>query len=229
MKTNVVFALLLVSISIVAAAPSGGIERVQFTNKKLIAWPSGFELKAPNKISLPFNILVETNGTFTVNGGRRRVLQEGETLGADGMLIKPDGSVTLVIDHVTLNRGHVILFKDGEPIELQQTVQLGDGTTVAPDWKITPRVGSPRRLLDGELFQLEGNSLPARDTITKQNGRVMVQKDGSMLAVDSDRSIMMNDGTKVLGDGTIITFNGDRATVGEGQIYIVPGVVTRPR
>ncbi len=229
MKTNVLLIAFLVSISALTAAPSSGIERVQFTKHKVVSWPGGEVLNAPNQIALPFNIVVLTNGTFMVNGGRRRALQEGEILGADGMLIKPDGSITPVIDHVTLNRGHVILFKDGEPIELNQTVQLGDGTTVAPDWKITPRVGSPRRLLDGELFQLEGNSLPARDTITKQNGRVMVQKDGSMLALDPARSIMMNDGTKVFGDGTFITFHGGRSTLGEGQIYIVQGVVTRPR
>ncbi len=39
----------------------------------------------------------------------------------------------------------------------------------------------------------------------------------------------MNDGTKVLGDGTLIKPNGDRIKLGEGQVVILKGVVTKPR
>jgi hypothetical protein len=212
------------------SAPVGAIEKVQFKDGQVLAWPGGLVLEAPNEITLPFDIVIQTNGTFTVKSGRTRLLQDGEVLGADGMLIKPDGSIAPVMDHVTLNRGHVVVLKDGEPIEARGALQLGDGTVVSPDRKITPRAGLPRWLMDGELFQLEGSALPARDTVTVQNGRVMVQKDGSMLALDPARSITMNDGTKVLGDGTIIKFlSGERSTVSEGEVLIIDGVITRPR
>jgi hypothetical protein len=82
-----------------------------------------------------------------------------------------------------------MMFKDGESTELRAAMQLGDGTTILPEGKIITRDGSSRRLLDGELFQLEGGVVPARDTITLQNGRVMVQKDGAMLAVEPGRSV----------------------------------------
>ena len=223
------FAALFVSSFSLVAAPMSAIEKVEFTRDKVVVWPGGQTLTAPNKAVLPFNIVVQTNGTFTVNGGKMRTLRDGEILGADGMVITPAGSITPVMDHVSVNRGHVVVFQDGEASEPRDAVQLGDGTTVSPDNKIIPRVGSPRRLLDGELFQLEGNMLPARDTITVQNGRVLVQKDGSMLAIDPARSIMMNEGTKVRGDGTIVKFNGDRTTLSEGQILILEGVVTRSR
>ena len=211
------------------AVPTNVIEKVEFKNNKVLVWPGGEVLKAPNEITLPFGIVVRTNGAFTVKGGKARALQEGDILGTDGMLIKPDGSITPVMDHVSLNRGRVVVMKDGETTELRDVLQLGDGTTVSPDGKITPRVGSARMLLDGELFQLEGGALPARDTITMKNGQVVVQKDGSKLVVDPERSITMNDGTKVMGDGTIIKFNGDRLTLSEGQIFTLDGVVTRPR
>jgi hypothetical protein len=212
------------------SAPVGAIERVQFKDGQVFAWPGGLILEAPNEITLPFDIVIQTNGMFTVKGGKTRLLQDGDVLGADGMLIKPDGSITPVMDHVTLNRGHVLVLKDGEPIEARDVVQLGDGTTVSPDRRITPRAGSPRWLMDGELFRLEGSTLPARDTITVQNGRVMVQKDGAMLVLDPARSITMNDGTKVLGDGTIIKFlSGERAAISEGEIIVIDGVITRPR
>src|SRR6185436_14897852 len=156
-----------------------------------------------------------------------RQLLEGEILGRDGMLIKPDGSIMPVMDSVSMNRGRVMVFKDGESTELRASMQLGDGTTILPEGKITTRDGSSRRLLDGELFQLEGGVVPARDTITVQNGRVMVQKDGAVLAVEPGRSLIMNDGTKVLGDGTVIHFNGEQSKLTEGQILIIEGVVRK--
>jgi hypothetical protein len=133
------------------------------------------------------------------------------------------------MDHVTLNRGRVLLVKDGEATEVRDLVQLGDGTIIAPDWKITPRNGTPRRLMDGEFFLLEGNPLPARDSVTMRGGKVLVQKDGTTLEVPANRTIMMNDGTKVFWDGTIVTFDGTRSAVTEGERVILQGVVTRPR
>jgi hypothetical protein len=108
-------------------------------------------------------------------------------------------------------------------------MELGDGTIVSSDGKITPRDGTARKLLDGELLQPEGGVLPTRDTITMQDGQVRVQKNGSMVSVEPGRSIMMEDGTKVLGDGTIIRFNGDRTTLAEGEIVVIEGVVVRKR
>jgi hypothetical protein len=220
---------LLIATCLLNSAPPGNVERVQFKAEHVYFWPEGKILGAPDEISLPFNIVVQTNGIFTVKGGKARQLKEGESLGADGMLTKPDGSIVPVLDHISLNRGRVMMVKDGEVSEVNATLRLGDGTVISPDGQITPRVGSPRRLMDGELFRLEGGNLPARDTITMQNGRVSVQKDGSKLDVEAGRTITMNDGTKVFSDGTIIKFNGEKLKVAEGQILELEGVVTRPR
>lgn len=203
--------------------------KVQFKSQKVFSWPDGKELKAPDEIILPFSIVVRTNGTFTVKGGKERTLLEGELLGADGMLTRPDGSITPVIDHLTLSRGHVVVFRDGTATELREALKLGDGSTVSPDGKFTPPSGSTRRLLDGELFLLEGGKLPSRDTITMKNGRVIVQKDGTRLEVEPARSITMNDGTKVLGDGTVIKPGGERTKLDEGEIITLEGVITKPR
>jgi hypothetical protein len=37
----------------------------------------------------------------------------------------------------------------------------------------------------------------------------------------------MNDGTKVLGDGTVIRFSGEQSKLSEGQILIIEGVVRK--
>jgi len=229
MKTLIVASCLIASYSLPLAAASIAAEKVQFNNKKVIVTPGDQALEAPNEVTLPFDIIVRTNGTFMVKGGKARQLEEGEILDQDGMLIKPDGSITPVMDHVTLNRGKVILMKDGEPTEPSAAIELGNGTSVSPDGKVSQDNGSPRQLLDGELFHSDGKTLPTRDTISLQNGKVVVQKDGSKLSVEPGRSITMNDGTKVLGDGTVIQFNGEKSTISEGQILTLEGVVRNQR
>jgi hypothetical protein len=122
-----------------------------------------------------------------------------------------------------------VMYKDGVATEVTGLLQLSDGSSIVPEGVITPHGGAPRRLLDGEIFKLNGGSVPARDTITMKNGKVIVQKDGSQFTVEPSRSVTMNDGTKVLSDGKIIKFNGDDLTLSEGQIYTLEGVVKLPR
>ena len=211
-----------------AASPANPVERVQLKDARILSWQDGQMHRPTNEVALPFGILVQTNGVFRVGGGKERTLQEGEIIGRDGMLTKPDGSITPVIDHVTMNRGRVLVVKDGESAVLTGAIKLGDGSTVYPDGTIVLPSGVPRKLLDGEL-RMAGGAMPARDTITMQGGKVKVQKDGTMLTVDPGHSIMMNDGTKVLSDGTIIRFNGVQTKVKEGEILTIDGVAVRAR
>lgn len=230
MKTSMGMGVILaVIVNTVSASQITGVDRVQIIDKKVVLLPARTVLAAPNSVGLPFRIVVYTNRTFQVNGGKLRELEEGDVLGSNGMLLKLNGTITPVMDHLTLNRGRVLIVKDGEATRPGDFVELGNGTTVAPDWKITPLVGNSRRLMDGELFRLESGTIPARDTITMQDGRVFVQKDGSMLSLDRVRSIMMNDGTKVLSDGTVIYFNGTRSMLAEGEVRVIEGVVRRSR
>jgi hypothetical protein len=211
-----------------ADAPPNPIERVQLKDSRILSWQDGRMLKPASAVALPFGIIVQTNGVFTVSGGKERTLQEGDILGRDGMLTKPDGSIMPVMDHVSMNRGRVLVVKDGASAPLTGAMKLGDGSTLLPDGTIVFPNGLPRKLLDGELRVASG-ALPTRDTITMQGGKMKVQKDGAMLTVDPGRSIMMNDGTKVLADGTVIKFNGERTLVKEGQSLTIDGVVVRGR
>jgi hypothetical protein len=230
MKTIVHQVLLAFGVLLlIANFAARAADRVQCQNNKVLVWQDGAATEATDNIALPFDIVVATNGTFTVKSGRVRQLGEGDILGRDGMLIQPNGSITPVMDHVTMNRGRVLATKDGETAELREAMPLADGATISADGKITTPDGTSRKLLDGEILRPEGGALPARDTITMQNGRVMVQKDGSMLSVDPGRTIRMNDGTKVESDGTITSFSGERTQLAEGQIYVVEGVVRLKR
>jgi hypothetical protein len=177
-------------------------------------------------VTLPNDIKVATNGTFTVKSGKERQLKEGQVLGKDGMLTSSDGSIEPVFDHVALKAGKMMLVKDGQSSLLTTELRLEDGSRVTPDGTLTTKDGRQRRLLDGQLVRLNGAELPAKDTIILRQGQVWVQKDGSPLKVDPGRSIMMNDGTKVLGDGTVIMKDGKRVKLTEGEILTIEGVVT---
>jgi len=229
MKVIVPGLVLLLSVAITFAAETNVVDKVQFQGGQVLTWPGGKALLAPHEASLPFDVIVKTNGTFTVQRGKLRVLLAGESISKDGSLTKSDGTTQPVMDHVTLRRGLVTVVKDGEPAAASGAVPLADGTTIYPDGKVTSRSGASRRLLDGEVFRLQGGELPARDTITLQDGRVKVQKDGTLLTVEPGRSIMMNDGTKVFGDGKIIKADGTTTQLVEGKIFVIEGVVTRPR
>ena len=58
-------------------------------------------------------------------------------------------------------------------------------------------------LQDGQVLRADGEELPAWDTIQFQNGSVTLFKDGSKLPLALGRLMVMNDGTKVWGNGTI--------------------------
>jgi hypothetical protein len=89
------------------------------------------------------------------------------------------------------------------------------------------RDGKTTRILDGQIFKLDGSALPAKDSATLKDGKVVVQKDGSLLPVQPRQSIMMSDGTKVFGDGSVIMKDGKKVTLSEGQTLVLDGVVRR--
>src|SRR5436309_11597269 len=70
------------------------------------------------------NIVVNTNGTFTVGDHSPRAFTEGQILGLDGMLTSPNGRTEPVIDHVALDAGKTLLSLDGEKAAVGG-IQLG--------------------------------------------------------------------------------------------------------
>jgi hypothetical protein len=209
------------------AVRAQGAEWVLFQDGKMFAEHAGSKIPMEETITFSGSIRVLTNGTFTVNGGKERKFQEGQILNSDGTLVSPDGTITPVVDHVTLEKGKVMLMKDGEKTVVSRPIVLGDGSQVSPDGIVLRKDGSKLRLLDGQILKLNGAELPALDSITLQNGKVFVQKDGSKLYVRPGTSLMMSDGTKVFGDGTIVNKDGQKTTIAEGQIIPIDGPISK--
>ena len=208
-----------------AADVTPGVDRVAVREGKLTMVVKGESLPMEKAVVLPDDIEVRTNGTFIVGGGKERKLKEGQVLNADGTLLSPDGRLTPVFDHLVMRRGRVVVYKDGEENRPTGVTVLGNGMQVMADGAVTSPTGTTSRLLDGQLMRLDGRAVPVADTITLNQGKVVVQKDGSMVQVRRDASIMMNDGTKVFGNGTVVKKDGSQVTLEEGQIIKVQGVV----
>ncbi len=224
-RTGAAALCLFLGLAWLSAQERQSVTSVTFKEGKVLI-PSGDKsVEATNEVVLPGEIVVNTNGVFTVKNGKERQLREGQTIGADGMLVSPDGSVVPVTDHLLMKAGRVYLVRDGESAPLPREFALPDATRVTPDGIIRERDGKYRRMLDGQLLKLDGLSLPTTDTASLRNGRVVLYKDGGRVELRPGQAIAMSDGTRVNGDGTVVRPNGTMARLREGEILKIPGVI----
>jgi hypothetical protein len=182
-----------------------------------------------NTIGMPFEIKVMTNGTFRVKDGKARPLLKGQVLDNEGMLTSANGTRKPVYDNLEMVKGLPMLMKDGDVAQLTQDLPLGNGDTISADGFYVNKSGARTHLLDGEIFDLQGRAIPVSDTVLFQDGRILVQKDGSSMEVMPGRSLMMNDGTKIMGDGTLVLRDGSIKRLTPGEIFKIEGVRTRAK
>jgi hypothetical protein len=176
-------------------------------------------------LELPFKVRVDTNGTFQVADGKERQLEAGQVLRRDGWLLNPDGSIQPVFDHVAMKEGRVIVVRDGQAGPLTEPMIFPNKLNVAPDGTCAYPDGSHSRLMDGQLFRLDGTAILSKDTVTLKNNRVVVQKEGKLITLLPVQIMGMNDGTRVRGDGLIQKHDGTTTQLGEGQTILVEGAI----
>ncbi|MGD0022934.1 MAG: DUF6799 domain-containing protein [Smithellaceae bacterium] len=179
-----------------------------------------------DNLKLPFDIEVNTNGSFKVGSGQERKLEEGQVLRRDGWLLNRDGSTWPVFDYVAMKEGKVIVVRDGEAETLTAPTTFPGNLKIAPDGSCVYPNGSSARLVDGQLFRLDGTSVPAKDTVTLKNGRVVVQKSGTLISLMPSEIMGMNDGTRVRGNGTIMNRDGTITQLREGQTVLIEGAAS---
>ena len=168
MKPTVLRALVISQFLIVAdagllfAQTNSSAEAVTCRTNTSLVQRGGELTPLTEEMKMPGGIEVFTNGTFRVKEGKTRVLNEGEILRADGYLLKPDGSVIPVFDHIAMSKGRVMVFKDGEGEALSAPLTLPDGSVINPDgsyWRPAGSYGRRSRLPEGRLLTLEGAAL----------------------------------------------------------------------
>jgi hypothetical protein len=176
-------------------------------------------------LKFPSEVEVDTNGNFQVAHGKKRALQAGQMLRRDGWLLNADGSIEPVFDHLAMQAGKVLLVRDGQTEALTEPMAFPNHLHVDPDGSCIYPDGSRTRLVDGQLFRLDGTPIIAKDTITFKNGHVVLQKQGSIIPLSPVQVMGMNDGTRVYGDGSIEQNGGARTKLRDGQTILVDGVI----
>jgi hypothetical protein len=218
-------AFLAANAGLLFAQSNSSAEAVTCRTNRTLLVQGGERTLLEAEIKMPGGIEVFTNGTFRVKAGKERHLQEGQILRADGCLLNPDGSIMPVCDHIAMTKGTVMVFKDGEGQALTATLTLPDGTGINADGSYVRPSGRRSRLADGQLLTLEGTLLVGQDTIRFSNGRVVVYKSGTLIPLQSPGVMMgMSDGTRVRGDGYVISPNGTTTPMTEGQVITLPGL-----
>jgi hypothetical protein len=195
-----------------------------------------------NTVTLPFEVEVTTNGTFTVAGGKVRKLAVGQIIRNDGWLVKTNGMVEPIIDHVAAVTNMVILRRDGHEEGLTEQMVFPNGLIVNPDGSCTYPGSAPSRLAEGQLFRFDGKAIHVMDAVTLINGKVMVQKDGGtpfyvapLIAVGiavttvgvAVGAIGMCDGTLVKADGTMRRRDGSITVLREGHTVLIESFAPR--
>ncbi|MCX6923391.1 MAG: hypothetical protein NT154_09315 [Verrucomicrobia bacterium] len=193
------------------------------TNRTLLQRRGDWTLQE-SQMTMPGGIKVFTNGTFRVNDGKARHLQEGQILRPDGNLLNPDSSIMPAFNHIAMSGATVMVFKDGEGEALTNTLVLPDGTCINPDGTYE-RSWRRSRLVDGQLLTLDGVPMRGLDTINFRNGRVVVYKSGALIPLPSPNVIMgMYDGTRVQSDGFVTFPDGTTSQMIKEQTITVKGV-----
>jgi hypothetical protein len=218
-----IFLAALAFVPLVPARAADGPDAVTVKDDKVYAVTGERSEVLTAELKFPDKVVVTTNGTFTVASGKERKLESGQLLRRDGWLVSPDGSVQPVIDHVAMKEGRVYLVRDGQAVPLPGPVSFQNGMGLNPDGYGSNLPGGRARLIDGQLFRLDGSILQGKDTATLKNGRVVVQKDGSLIPLAPVTIMGMCDGTRVRGDGTIQKHDGTTFKLREGQTILIEG------
>lgn len=206
--------------------PPNQVEAVtwQKEENQLLAIAGNHRIPWDQEIKFSHQIRVFPDGSYTVNDGAKRQLEAGEILDRNGRLTTPKGQVRPVFDHITKKQGQILIMRNGKYSPVTESIRLPSGLVVQPDGTLT-RIGKrTTRMIDGQIIALDGTILPSIDTITLRDGQVYVQKNGSLLHIPPGRSIVMENGAKVFGKGTVKKMDGSTIQLQEGQILKVPGV-----
>jgi len=224
---NCVFLSAIACASGLHAQTNISVDGVTVKGNKVYGMQGDVSEVLTDNLKLPFDVEVMTNGSFTVAHGKERKLEEDQVLRSDGWLLNPEGSMQPVFDHVTMQNGQVIVVRDGEATILAEPMRFPNNLSIAPDGSCIYPDGSPSRLADGQAFRLDGSTIPAKDAVTLKNGRVVVQKDGTLIPLSSGQIMGMNDGTRVHGDGQIQKHDGTTTQLREGQTILIEGPIIK--
>ena len=191
---------------------------------EVVVVADGQPVRLNAEMALTPTLKVSTNGVLHVRG-KERMLRDGQKLTLDGFWLANDGMLIQVDDHYMLKDGKLNFVRDGKFTPVNQEVVFQNGTRLGTDGAVMTSRGGVVRLQDGQMLTPEGATLPALDHVMKKDGKIVLQKDGSILGLPPARLMVMSEGTKVKGDGTIVMREGKTFVLAEGQRLTLEGAV----
>jgi hypothetical protein len=164
-----------------------------------------------------------TNGVLKLGGDKEEKLPEGRRITLDGFWWQSDGTLVQFQPHYLLKERKLYLVKSGVFSPVEQNVSFNNGVTLQTDGSIVTSDGRLIRLQDGQMLTTSGQTLAALDHVMMINGKLILQKDGSLIPIAPITAIGMSDGTSVAATGVITKPNGEQITLEEGQRLTLPG------
>lgn len=159
------------------------------------------------------------------NGQNRRVVSDGRMM----------NDAQANSDGYFLRDGRVMVSRGGNPTELTQEVVLDNGMRLEPDGVLILSDGSRSRFRDNQWVTFDGHFIErdrasvnasfreqhTRDGYFIQNGKVMSFRNGNVTEITTDTTL--DNGTRIMADGTVIMKDGTRSRLGEKQWMTTDG------
>jgi hypothetical protein len=174
-------------------------------------------------LSLTPELTVLTNGVITISGDTPERLTENRRVSLDGFWLGQDGTFIFFKPHYLMKARMLLFVKSGLFTRVDQDVTFRNGSILRTDGTILTADQRIIRLQDGQMLGLNGDPIPALDHIMIVDGRLVLQKDGSIIPLPEVSLIGMSEGTRLTGTGMIIKPNGDQVALSDGQRLTLAG------
>ena len=233
MKNNLkrMLALSLVVVSLSYAAHDGAMtskDGVMMKDGKMMLTKNGQTMAMSDDMRMSNGSQVMRDGNVIRADGQKRTLTEGESMGMDGARMKSGnhlGMAGMTTDCVMMKDGKMMVVRNGQTTAMEKDIKMPNGTQVMKNGNVMTADGRKTMTKNGEAMAMDGTMMTAGNQLG-MTGMItdgFMMKDGKMLVMKNGKSsvmkkeMKMKDGTKVMADGTVITKDGRKTMLGNGD------------
>ncbi|HEX8548187.1 MAG TPA: DUF6799 domain-containing protein [Cytophagaceae bacterium] len=171
-------------------------------------------------LTLSDAVVSKTGEVKYTNGGKLR-LKNGEVLTKNGKLMMLEDQVQNV-EGVAVRDGKLILIKDGGVTLVDNDTYLNNDGKISGEGIVEYKSGFKYKIKEGEIVTLDGQIMRRKDDQMDADGIIM--RGGKVLRYDkgkpvvADKDFTMANGAKVSPDGTVLTKDGMKINLREGDV-----------
>ena len=126
----------------------------------------------------------------------------------DGFWMGEDGTLLVFKPHYLFKERMLFFVESGVLTKVDQDVTLKNGAVLCTDATLLTPSGRLVRLDDGYMLTANGDPISGLDHVAIADGKLVLQKDGSIIPLPVVSTIGMSDGTRVRGDGLVTWSSG---------------------